>query len=188
MNVAIPGYKVGRKPSLFLAAVAATALGIATAAGIWQVAGSGSGGGSSAAGTVHRNYEFAGTDTRTLWLYIVDSPDQEAMVLAGEQEAAMERASANIPEPNVTVLIMKANTVDEEINVSEVLEAWSSAPGGVRIVDMRQEPLGPISIVPAEPELEGAPSAQATGEPFGPCSGLEENDPKRLELAVFGAC
>ena len=185
MNVAIPGYKLGRKPPVLLAAVAATALGIAATVGAWQLGPEVS---SPTASAPQRNYEFYATDTRTLWLYIVDSQEQEAVVRAGEQEAAMERASASIPDPNVTVLILKATTLDEEIIVSEVLEAWSTAPGGVRIVDLRGEPLGPISIVPLAPEIEAAPPPEALGESFSPCTAPGVDDYKRLELAVFGIC
>ncbi|HLF76421.1 MAG TPA: hypothetical protein VJB57_02935 [Dehalococcoidia bacterium] len=137
MNIAVPQSKAGRKPPFILILVAGTALGIAGAFGIWEVNQPSSGSGSVAVSSALAKYEYVGQDTRTLVLYLVDSPEQTEMVRLGEQEAANERASAGMSDGNYTTMILSVTTPEEEANLSEVLEAWSTAPGGVRLIDYR---------------------------------------------------
>jgi hypothetical protein len=103
--------------------------------GIWQVTGSSS---SSAPtiGAIPTGYQFT-RDTRTLVLYLVDAQAQADMVFAGEQEAARERESANIVDPNYILSVMNVTTLEDEQNLREVLEVWANEPGGVRLFDLR---------------------------------------------------
>ena len=98
MNIAVPQSKAGRKPPFILILVAGTALGIAGAFGIWEVNQPSSGSGSVAVRSALAKYQYVGQDTRTLVLYLVDSPEQAEMVRLGEQEAANERASAGMAD------------------------------------------------------------------------------------------
>jgi len=183
MNVAIPGYKANHKPALFLAAVAVTALGIGAAVGVWQLTDPGSKAANAEFSSQRTSYPFTRADTRSLSLYLVDSQEQENMVLAGEQEAARERATAGMADPNETVLILKVTTPDEEGMVSEVLDAWSANSSGVRLFDLRGRE--PISIAPGAPQIE---AVTPLTESFSPCTAPGVDDYYRLLLASFDYC
>ncbi|HLF77275.1 MAG TPA: hypothetical protein VJB57_07245 [Dehalococcoidia bacterium] len=73
----------------------------------------------------------------TLYLYLVESQAQEDMVLAGDQEAAQERASANIVDPDYSIRIIQMTTPEDELAVDAIAEQWLDYPEGLRIIDLR---------------------------------------------------
>lgn len=138
MNITFPQTRAGRRLPFWAVAIAGTALGISAGVGVWQIADSTSGPSQIAVTTLPASYQST-RDDRSLVLYLVESQAQEDLVMAGEQEAARERESANAPDPNYVLAVMKATTPEEEQNVREILEAWSNSNSGVHLVDLRTQ-------------------------------------------------
>jgi hypothetical protein len=139
MSVTYPEIKARKSPTLAVA-IAGAALAIAAGVGVWQASGSPSEVGRGPAATSAKPaLDYNVRNDRMLVLYLVDSQEQEDMVRANEAQAAQERASSGIPEPDYVFLVMKSTTPQELEGVREILDAWSTSSGGVFLSDLRGE-------------------------------------------------
>ena len=138
MNIAFPRRnEAGRRPPFLAAILAGTALGVLSAVGIWQAVDSSSGAKPVSVARSLPGMEFFARDSRSLVLYLVDTPEDADMVSNGEEEAARERDAGGVPDPGYVVQIINMTAPYAEDALREVLDAWSTSPGGVRLVDYR---------------------------------------------------
>ena len=137
MNIALPRTGTSRRTTVIGMVLASSVLAVAAGLGVWQLSDSGSSSSSPAASPSIASQGWMTHSDKTLLLYLVDSDAQADMVRAGDQEAANERATSGMADPNYSLVILKVTTPEEEANVREVMEAWSTNGNGIMLEDIR---------------------------------------------------
>jgi hypothetical protein len=136
MTIALPTLKRTRVSSGFVALVIALGL-IATIAAAVALTSTDSGGAGGSAASERRPVPTGRTHS-SYTLYLVANQEQADLVQWGLDEAARERDSAGIAEPNQINVIFKATTPEEERDANDLLGMWlAGEPERVDVVDWR---------------------------------------------------
>jgi hypothetical protein len=135
MTLALPTLKRTKTGGLL---ALAAAIGLVVAIGAAVAISTGGDGGSGTSTAARPSLNIREKAHPNYVMYLVGSQEQADYVQWGLDEAARERNSAGIADPDEIVMILKAATPEEEAVANEVLNLWfDGEPDSVSIKDLR---------------------------------------------------
>jgi hypothetical protein len=122
----------------YILAIAGATLAISSIVGAASIGSVDFGGGNTVVGRPV-SLAAASADQQYVTYYLVDSEAQRELVFAGEAEAARERYSSGIPDPNASIAVFIAHTPEEVVAarmaIYEGMTSFSDTTTVVRLVD-----------------------------------------------------